>query len=289
MSRPDETELRRARLRLDHVESALRLSREAGWNQAAADWRLMIDAGHALGVWDSGQLIASALTLPFGGPFAWISMVLVTADYRHRGIATSLLHECLGQAARLDKIAGLDATPAGREVYLPLGFRPVYNLSRRWAKSPPRVEPLRRSEIVTRRIQPGDLGRVSAYDQDVFGADRGFILQHLLDRVPERAFLAQRGEDVVGFALARDGRDAHQLGPVVADDWKIAERLVVHALADVRRPVYVDVPDPQTKFSGWLSDLGFDTQRPYTRMLIDRAEPYDEPARVFAIAGPELG
>jgi hypothetical protein len=63
----------------------------------------------------------------------------------------------------------------------------------------------------------------------------------------------------------------------------------VHALAGVRRPVYVDVPDRQTEFSGWLSDLGFDMQRPYTRMLIDRAEPYDEPARVFAIAGPELG
>ena len=102
MNQSGQTELQRIRLQSDHAELALRLSQEAGWNQTQADWRLMIEAGDAVGVWSSDQqLIASALTLPFGGPFAWISMVLVTADYRHRGIATQLLRDCLEHASQI--------------------------------------------------------------------------------------------------------------------------------------------------------------------------------------------
>ena len=286
----DQAGLRWDRLQQDHVELAVRLSEEAGWNQVAADWRLMIDAGDAVGVCTSdARLVASALTLPFGGPFAWISMVLVTADYRHRGIATRLLQDCLERVAKIGKIAGLDATPAGREVYRPLGFRDVYGLSRRWARTPPHVTPVGRSGIAVRRIRPDDLGNLADYDRVGFGADRQLILQHLTERVPERAFLALRGDDIAGFALARDGRDAHHLGPVMADDWEVTETLVGHALANIERPVYVDVPDHQSEFAQWLSNLGFETQRPYTRMLFGRSEAYGEPACVFAIAGPELG
>ena len=71
--------------------AAVSLSAEAGWTQIAGDWRLMIDLGEAIGVRDAnGALVASALALPFDGPFAWIRMVLVTAAYRRRGIATAL-------------------------------------------------------------------------------------------------------------------------------------------------------------------------------------------------------
>ena len=67
------------------VTSALALSREAGWNQIAADWQLFIELGGVIGLLRDGRLIATAATLPYAGGFAWISMVLVTPPSADKG------------------------------------------------------------------------------------------------------------------------------------------------------------------------------------------------------------
>src|SRR6185295_5374618 len=54
-----------------------------------------------------------ALLLPYSAGNAWISMVLVTADFRRRGIATKLVDACLGVATRRGLTTWMDATPAG--------------------------------------------------------------------------------------------------------------------------------------------------------------------------------
>ncbi|MEZ0305484.1 MAG: GNAT family N-acetyltransferase, partial [Hyphomicrobiaceae bacterium] len=70
----------------DQAEGAAPLSVEAGWNQIAADWRLMLGEGRGFGVRDaSGHWIASALVLPLGPAISWISMVLVTKPSRRQG------------------------------------------------------------------------------------------------------------------------------------------------------------------------------------------------------------
>ena len=57
-------------------------------------------------------------------------MVLVTADFRRRGIATKLVDACLDVATRRGLTTWLDATPAGAAVYGPLGFTPTLQLRR---------------------------------------------------------------------------------------------------------------------------------------------------------------
>ena len=88
--------LRAVSLNASHIADGMALSSEARWNQNAADWLLMLESGTAIGYQASdGQIVGSALTLPYGDQFAWISMVLVTALWRRKGLATSLLHECM--------------------------------------------------------------------------------------------------------------------------------------------------------------------------------------------------
>ena len=95
---------------------------EAGWNQVAADWRIFLDFGTAYAVRSGGRVIATAATLPYGGRCAWISMVLVSAEHRRRGLATRLLHRCISDITASGLVPVLDATPAGAKVYAPLGF-----------------------------------------------------------------------------------------------------------------------------------------------------------------------
>ena len=78
----------------------------------------------------ASRLVATAALLPYSAGNAWISMVLVTANWRRRGIATRLVDACLDAATQRGLTTWLDATPAGAAVYGPLGFTPTLQLRR---------------------------------------------------------------------------------------------------------------------------------------------------------------
>src|SRR3954468_21912207 len=52
-------------LRADDLQQALALSAEAGWNQDAADWALMLRLGHGFAIRDSDAVVATAIALPY--------------------------------------------------------------------------------------------------------------------------------------------------------------------------------------------------------------------------------
>jgi GNAT superfamily N-acetyltransferase len=269
------------------LDACLALSAEAGWNQNAADWRIILEQGHVVGLCspNAGPL-ATAAVLPYGGRFGWICMVLVTASERRRGHATRLMQYCIDWLSARGLVAGLDATPAGREVYRGLGFEDVYGLTRLQAQRATTKHAEWDAEI--RPLVASDLGLVAAYDGDRFGADRAPLLAALRERCPQAAFVAHRAGRICGFALAREGRLATQVGPVVADNEAIARLLMAHALASISGPVFIDIADRHREVRSWLDELGFEVQRPYTRMLLGRSQPLDRPAAIVAIAGPEF-
>lgn len=278
--------LQRRPLTIRDLAGALALSTEAAWNQTAADWALLLQRGNGVGIVTSGgKLVASALAHGFG-PFGWISMVLVTRDFRRRGLATELLRHCI-ETLRAEGITpGLDATEAGRRVYEPIGFQPIYGLQRLRAEAiHQKPFPDRHIRLATKEDLPG----LADYDAVVFGGDRGQILAHLLERAPRLAFVAEENGVIRGFVLGRDGREATQIGPLIADTPALATALADQALAGTSGPVYIDAVESQAALRDHLTAYGFRAQRGFTRMLLGRDTPFDDPARTFAIAGPELG
>src|ERR1044072_3867317 len=116
-------------LAVTELPDAEALVAEAGWNQVAADWRMFLDFGTAYAVRAQGRLVATAAWIPYGAR-AWISMVLVTAGERRRGLATRLLHRCIADVTEAGLVPVLDATPAGSQVYAPLGFKEAWGFAR---------------------------------------------------------------------------------------------------------------------------------------------------------------
>src|SRR5262249_15583944 len=97
---------------LDDVDA---LVREARWNQLAADWRIFIEFGRVYTVHsDAGRIIATTATLPYGGRFAWISMVLVAGEYRRRGLGTMMLRRGFGGPAAGQALAPCRPPPPRR-------------------------------------------------------------------------------------------------------------------------------------------------------------------------------
>jgi hypothetical protein len=89
--------------------------------------------------------------------------------------------------------------------------------------------------------------------------------------------------------LARPGRLATQIGPLVANDEAAAIALLQAALARIDGPVFLDVPDRWTGIAAELQRRGFTIQRGFRRMVLGRDAGFGDPGRSFVIAGPEFG
>lgn len=276
--------LREVELEPRHLEDACALVDEAGWNETRDDWEMMLEAGHAFGFEDDrGKLVASALTLPYGDSFGWISMVLVTAEWRRRGIASYLLGACIADHEDAGRIPILDATPAGEEVYRGLGFESHFTIQRWECENPRAAES---PETGVRRASSDDLSNILAYDRETFEGNRSALLSDICLRRGAQGWVLEQGN---GYLLSREGRRARQLGPLCADTDEDARALMAAALDYFDEPVFVDVPDRHAALVAMLQDGGFTAQRPFRRMFKGEADGFGDIARTYALAGPELG
>ncbi len=176
------------------LEDAGALVREAKWNQIEADWRIFLELGRVYAAYtDAGRIVATTATLPFGGRFAWISMVLVAGDYRRRGLATRLMRRAMDDLAAAGLVPVLDATPDGRAVYRALGFEDSWGFHRLVLREPQRASETAPAPdaVVIRPIADADWPALCAYDATAFGADRGAVLARLRGRLPAAELCAR--------------------------------------------------------------------------------------------------
>lgn len=269
-----------------HLAGCLALSTSARWNQNEADWRLMLAIGRGWGIaLADGTLAASTLVLPFGR-FAWVSMVLVQPAQRRKGYATRLLRTALDDLRDRGLTPILDATPAGRAVYLQEGFHDAWGF-RRFELRRALAAPAPAAGV--RALRDADWRQLLELDARAFGASREPLLRALAARLPAAALVAERGAGLEGFVLGRDGREACQLGPLVARSSSAARALLAAALAALPPPLYLDIVDREPGLGAWLESLGFALQRPFTRMVHGAPGAPGEAGLVFCPAGPELG
>ena len=263
------------RLRPGDALAALVLSTEAQWNQNEADWQFFLVHGIVFGAMtpDAG-LVATAALLPYTEGNAWISMVLVTASQRRRGLATRLVDACLDEAARQKCTCWLDATPAGAAVYGALGFTPAGTSQRmRFAGAKATPTPL----------PEGKFDELLARDFRAMGFGRGTLLQELHSR-PNARIVAQDG----AIALVRDGRTARHIGPLFAVDAVSAAQCVAAIVESDAGPFLLDANGDQRDFIDRLISAGWTAERPFQRMRFGRSNAMGtQPA--FAGAGPEYG
>jgi GNAT superfamily N-acetyltransferase len=263
-------------LGIGDVQAGLVLSTEAGWNQNEADWRFFLTQGVVFGMRDGQRLVATAALLPYSAGNAWISMVLVTADFRRRGIATKLVDACLDEATRRSLTTWLDATPAGAAVYGPLGFTPTLQLRRLRLERPAGAK-------VARPLSACSLETLIERDADTIGFDRSSLLSEFGARSGSRSVSSAEA-----MALIRGGRTARHIGPLLADHADQALALVDAIVRSEDGPWLLDAVHAHDEFLNGLVSSGWNIERPFQRMRFGGATA--SPAQLpFAVAGPEFG
>jgi len=285
------------------LEDGLRLSRASGWNQTIEDWRLLLSLGPGLfrvGVED-GRIVASGGAVRYGDALAWICMILVDPARRGHGIGTRIFDDVLARTeaavrAGALRAVGLDATPAGRGIYLQRDFPDAGGIVRmRAERKGSGLELCSVGESTIQDLTPSvrplaveDLEAVLARDREVFGADRGAVLRWAFAVAPDLAWLGRRA-GTTAYCFGRHGDHSDHVGPVVAEDPALARDLVSACLSLPRsRPLIVDAR-AEPSWLAALAGMGFREQRPFTRMYRGDARPAARPALEPAVLGPEFG
>ncbi len=286
-------------MRRSDVAAGLGLCRASRWNQLSRDWECFLRLsphGCRVAIRDD-RVIGTVTTVSYQSRstrnllaqnrFSWIGMVLVDPAERRQGIGSQLMHEAL-DVLRDQTTVRLDATPAGREVYLKLDFVDEYGLSRMERVVHGRAT--RSDDNPARLMTEADLPRVFEMDNLVFGANRGVMLRWMFDGAPEYSWVIVRDGEVAGYTFGRHGFNFEHLGPVIAENRETAMRLVVACLsAQTGKPFILDASRHDAEWTERLESIGFREQRPYIRMFRGENRYPGLPKKQFAILGPEFG
>jgi GNAT superfamily N-acetyltransferase len=275
------------------IPEALRLKEIAGWNQTGADWQRFLEAspeGCFVAELDE-RVRGTVTTISFENQVAWVGMVLVDPEYRGRGIGTKLLQRAIEHLdhRRIPAIK-LDATPQGKPLYEKLGFTSEYEIGR-WILQRPSTGTMEAScSGLHPSLSSEFLESILKTDREVFGANRGFLLQSLHDDAPDFTMGIWNDGILEGYALGRRGSFADHLGPWVAANGRSARRLLEEFLArSSRETVLVDCLKSNTNACELLPSFGFSYSRPLTRMYRRSNHCPGRTDILCAILGPEFG
>ncbi len=287
------------KMELSDMDGLMRIKNAEGWNQTEKDWELIIKYPHSVNLVAvlEKQIVGTVCAINYKHTVAWIGMMLVDKEFRGRGISKLLLNETIH---RLEKCASikLDATPAGRPVYLKLGFMDEYKLYRmihpsvtEISLSPGSPEAVQAGQAVQAvQVRPGDLPELAEFDRNVFGADRAALMKHMYENYPELAWLIRENNKIVGFCLGRRGVKYTQIGPVYASSEAIAKSLIRTAVNCIPgKAVVVDIQAAKTSTIQWLEECGFTSQRFFDRMYLQSNPHPGIIESQYLICGPELG
>jgi len=271
----DEPLLRK--LSASDIPAALELSTEAGWNQTADDWRLLVDLSPegCLAIEVAGMIVATATLVTYERRLGWIGIVLTRVAYRGRGFAKRLMNETLRLADTIGvESVKLDATDQGKSLYEKLGFRSEHTVEL-WKCAKLNVTG---DDIAS----AGFTTTLRFIDQSAFGANRAKLLESLAR--PDSPIVSNDG-----YAMTRKGRASAYIGPSVAQSADTADRVIAAALArHSGQSCYWDLIPGNTKAVALAHEFGFEPKRHLTRMVRGK-DLRGTDHHVYALAGFELG
>ncbi|MDP8243179.1 MAG: GNAT family N-acetyltransferase [Candidatus Hinthialibacter antarcticus] len=272
----------------DDLPHCQRLKQQIGWNQRLEDWIrfLALNPAGCFVATHCNKIVGTVCTVAYQH-FGWVAMVIVDPDYRRKGIGRLLLLEGIEHLERRGLAVKLDATPQGKMLYDTLGFQDEYTGARYECGS---IQNISGNESTCRSFSIEHLDEIAQFDCDIFGDDRKAVLASYLQYGPELAYWVKDGDNILGYMMAREGENAFHIGPWVAVNRDVAQRLLQHGLHQ-RKPdrVFVDIVSPNPHAETMLQEWGFIQQRMFIRMVRGENQFPGQPKYVYGMSGPELG
>jgi ribosomal protein S18 acetylase RimI-like enzyme len=284
-------------LQASHIPFAMELKNVAGWNQTEEDWKSYLrieQQGCFLAQVEASsdeKKAGTATVITYDGKVGWIGMVLVHPSKRRLGVGTALLENSI-QYLKDNRIPcmKLDATPMGKKVYVPLGFKDEYEVRRYQTTNIAAGQGSQQKHIGLQSMRPEHLDQLAKWDADIFGVNRRKVLAGFLKRNPELCFCFIVENQITGYIMAHKGYEAYQIGPFLAEDSQTAEALLLKVTDQITgQKVFMDVPEPNQAALELVERHHFTIQRSFCRMYQGENLYPGQPDKVYGTSGAEKG
>jgi predicted N-acetyltransferase YhbS len=266
----------------EHIDGALALSRQAKWPHRAEDWHLALRLSQGVAALDeTGHVVGTILTTPYGEDCATINMVIVDENMRGRGLGRKLMDGALALAG--DRSLRLIATADGLPLYRKLGFAAEGEIFQHQGHLANLI-PAGDVEAAT----ADDFSAIKALDRTAFGADRSTLIDALSDVA--QMFVIRRHDRVKAFGALRAFGRGDVIGPIVASNAEDAKSLIT-ALALRKSSDFLRVDTNEgSGLTGWLAEIGLNQVGGGIAMRRPAdAAAAGKDARIFALANQALG
>jgi hypothetical protein len=270
----------------DEVGLAVEWAAAEGWNPGLHDadcFHAADPGGFLVGVLD-GEPVATISVVEYGDAFAFLGLYIVKRELRGRGYGYATWNAGLARLG--DRVVGLDGVVAQQANYEKSGFRPAYRNVRYEGTRGTLAKP----DAAIVRLSARPFVEIDAYDRPLFGAERTrFLLRWT--RPPQGSALGYvRDGSLAGYGVARACRTGFKVGPLFADDARIAEALFLALQEKIPAgaAIFLDVPEVNAAAVALAARHGMKPVFETARMYKGRA-PQLPVGRIFGVTSFELG
>jgi GNAT superfamily N-acetyltransferase len=274
------------------AEQIFALASREGWNPGRHDlqcaWECDPDAFIALRY--RGKMIAGGSIFRHTPSFGFMGLFIVDEAYRGYGLGRRLWHRRLQLLrARLapDAVIGMDGVFPMESFYAAGGFEPAYETVRYQGVASGAIARAGNAPMPVHTTVSNDI--LLAYDRDRAPYDRSALLASWLSQ-PEIMTAATFQDGVlVGFGMARPAETGFKIGPLVADDTRIAQGLLANLVERLDgAQVQIDVPSPNQDGVALAKSFGLEANFGCRRMYFG-GRPEEDISPIFGAMSLEFG
>ncbi len=280
------------KLQVADLKAIMHLKNAENWNQTEDDWLFLINISpeYCLVAVFENHIVGTVTAISYQNKLAWIGMMLVSRQFRGKGISKILLNTVIKELKEFETIK-LDATLAGIPMYRKLGFVEEYKICRMVSSRLGNVKKNRHGVIFNlSQITENNISNIVSMDKGFFGVDRYDLFKFLLKSRKDICLQLGEYDDLKGYVLGRKGSNFIQIGPLVADSTESAKNLLSNAFEKLKgHPIVLDVILNKIELINWLLSIGFTHQRKFTRMYLKSNKYFKAIDNQYLISGPELG
>ncbi|MGF6805243.1 GNAT superfamily N-acetyltransferase [Paraburkholderia sp. Clong3] len=265
------------------VDLAVEWAAAEGWNPGLDDARCFWNAdpnGFFVGTW-RGEPVACISAVAYDERFGFIGLYIVKPAFRARGFGLRTWQHAMRYLG--DRTIGLDGVVAQQQNYQKSGFQLAYRNIRFQGV----VQAASTPSLTNAREVP--FAQLVAYDSACFSTARPRFLADWIAQPQALALADVRNAQIRGYGVLRRCGTGYKIGPLFADDARIANDLFDGLVASVAGEVIAfDVPEVNSAAIALAERYGmvsaFETARMYTR-----TPPAIPVQRVFGVSSFELG
>jgi GNAT superfamily N-acetyltransferase len=214
-----------------------------GWNPGKNDAEVFwnTDPDGFYGFYYENQLIAGGAIISYNKEYGFMGLFIVHRDFRNKGIGKKLWHfrrDLLINKLNPNAPIGMDGVLAMQSFYNRGGFNIAFRDERYEFNS--KTIPF---SINVSPINKEDFEKINEYDSIYFGCQRAIFLKNWLQMPESKAIKYTENDRILGYAVIRKAETGYKIGPLFANNQKIAEELFKSCLSIApNNSVFLDIP-----------------------------------------------